>query len=99
MALVVATRKLRPYFQAHIILVSTSHPLRQVLQNLKVFGRLTKWAIELGEFDIKLVPRMAIKAQAVVDYVVEFTYPTKALGGTTDKASTLEGRTKDDDPH
>ena len=26
------------------------------------------------------------------------TYPTKALGGTTDKASTSEERTKDDDP-
>ena len=27
LALVVATRKLRPYFQAHVILVLTSHPL------------------------------------------------------------------------
>ena len=31
LALIVAARKLRPYFQAYIILVSTSHPLRQVL--------------------------------------------------------------------
>ena len=36
LALVVAARKLRPYFQAHVILVPTSHPLQQVLQNPKV---------------------------------------------------------------
>ena len=47
LALVVAARKLRPYFQAHVILVPTNHPLRQVLQNLNVSRRLTKWAIEL----------------------------------------------------
>ena len=74
-----------------------SHPLRQVLQNLEVFERLTKWAIELGEFDIKFIPRTTIKGQALADFVVEFTYPTKALGGTTNKASISEGRTKDDD--
>ena len=31
LALVIATRKLRSYFQANVILVSSSHPLRQVL--------------------------------------------------------------------
>ena len=31
LALVVAARKLRPYFQLHVILVPPSHPLRQVL--------------------------------------------------------------------
>ena len=30
LALVVAARKLRLYFQSHVILVPTSHPLRQV---------------------------------------------------------------------
>ena len=98
LALVVAARKLRPYFQAHIILVPTSHPFLQVLQNPEVFERLTKWMIELGEFDIKFMPKTAIKGQAIADFVAEFTYPTKAFGGTTNKASTSEGRTKDDDP-
>ena len=87
MALVVVARKLQPYFQAHVILVGSSHPLRQILQNPKVSRRLTKWAIELGEFDIKLMLRTAIKGQAVADFMAEFTYPTNALGGTTDKAS------------
>ena len=33
----------------------------------------------------------------MVDFVAEFAYPTKTLGVKTDKASTSEGRTKDDD--
>ena len=98
LALVVAVRKLRPYFQVHIILVPTSHAIRQVLQNLDVFGRLTKWAIELGEFDIKFMPRTTIKGQTVADFVVEFTYPTKVLGGETNKPSTSERQPIDDEP-
>ena len=97
MALVVAARKLQPYFQAHVILVSNSHPLQQVLQNPEVSGILTKWAIELGEFDIKFMPRTAIKGQAVADFVAEFTYPTKALRVTTNVSSTSEGHPMDDD--
>ena len=62
LALVVAARKLRPYFQAHAILVPTSHPLWQVLQNSEVSGRL-----ELGEFDIKFMLRTVVKGQAVAN--------------------------------
>ena len=82
----------------YAILVPTSHLLRQVLQNPEVSGRLNKWVIELGEFDIKFMLRTAIKRQAVVDFVVEFICSTKALGMTTDALSTSEGRTKDDEP-
>ena len=97
MALVVVVRKPRLYFQAHVILVPTSHPFRQILQNPEVSGRLTKWAIELGEFDIKFTPRTTIKGQAVADIVAKFTYPTKALEVKTDIPSTSEGGPIDDD--
>ena len=59
---------------------------------------MTKWAIELGEFDIKFMPRIAIKGQAVADFVAEFTYPTKALGVKIDLLSTSERPPVDDDP-
>ncbi|KAK0608328.1 hypothetical protein LWI29_029020 [Acer saccharum] len=42
----------------------------------EVSGRLTKWAIELSEFDVEYLPRTAIKAQAVADFVTEFTEPS-----------------------
>lgn len=35
-----------------------------------------KWTVELSEFDITYRPRSAIKGQAVVDFVVEFTGAT-----------------------
>ena len=48
LALMVATRKQRPYFHSHLIEVLTNYPLCQVLQKPEASGRLLKWAIELG---------------------------------------------------
>ncbi|KAK1587938.1 hypothetical protein Q3G72_018410 [Acer saccharum] len=75
LALITAARKLRPYFQAHKIGVYTNCPLKLILQKPEVSGRLTKWAIELSEFDVEYLPRTTIKAQAVADFVAEFTEP------------------------
>ncbi|CAA0805864.1 Rho GTPase-activating protein 7, partial [Striga hermonthica] len=72
-ALVMAARKLRPYFQEHSITVRTSYPLRQILHRPDTSGRMVKWAIELGQFDIHYQPRTAIKAQALSDFIAEFT--------------------------
>ena len=36
-------------------------------------GRMVQWAIELSQFDIEYHPRSAIKAQALADFIVEFT--------------------------
>ncbi|KAL6288531.1 hypothetical protein ACE6H2_006041 [Prunus campanulata] len=72
-ALVLSARKLRPYFQAHSIIVLTNQPLRQILQKPETSGRLVKWAIELGEFDIRYHPRPAEKGQAVADFISEMT--------------------------
>ena len=71
--LITASRKLRHYFQAHVINVMTDHPLKKAMNKLEVVGRLIQWAIELSEFDIKYLPRHAIKAQALADFIVEFT--------------------------
>ncbi|XP_052189925.1 uncharacterized protein LOC127799739 [Diospyros lotus] len=75
LALVAAARKLRPYFQAHAVAVLTDQPLRQILQKPECSGRLTKWAIELNEYDISFEPRKAIKGQALADFIVECTHP------------------------
>jgi hypothetical protein len=44
-----------------------------VLQKLDLSGRLVNWAIELSEFDIQYVSWNAIKGQALVDFLAEFT--------------------------
>jgi hypothetical protein len=72
-ALIMASRKLWPYFQAHTIRVLTEYPLRKVMQKLDLSGRLANWAIELGQFDLEFIPQNAIKGQALADFLVEFT--------------------------
>ena len=48
LALVIASRKLRPYFHSHTIRVLSNYPLRQVLQKPDASGHLLKWAIKLS---------------------------------------------------
>ena len=68
-ALVTAFRKLRHYFQVHIINVLIDHLLKKEMNKLEAIGRLIQWAIELSEFDVKYQPRNAIKAQVLVDFI------------------------------
>ncbi|XP_009419888.2 uncharacterized protein LOC103999771 [Musa acuminata AAA Group] len=89
LALVLSARKLRPYFQAHPVEVITSQPLRQVLTKFDVAGRLLKWAVELGEHDIRYVPRTAIKAQAMADFIAELTQMEDGDPKQTPEAWTL----------
>ena len=71
-ALITASKKLRHYFQAHVI-VMTDHPLKKSMNKLEAAERLIQWAIELSEFDVKYQPRNAIKAQALADFIAKFT--------------------------
>lgn len=73
--LVMSSRKQKPYFQAHSVIVPTSYPLRQVLQNLESLERLIKWSIKLGQYEISYKPRKAKQSQAVANFIVEFTIP------------------------
>ncbi|XP_056860098.1 uncharacterized protein LOC130508553 [Raphanus sativus] len=73
LALVNAARKLRHYFKAHQIVVVTSFPIKAVLHKPEVSGRLAKWAIELGEYDVIFRPATAIKSQVLADFVAEFS--------------------------
>ena len=36
-------------------------------------GRLLKWAIELSLFEIEFQTRLAIKGQALADFITEFS--------------------------
>jgi ribonuclease HI len=71
----VASRKLRHYFQAHKVVVMTSFPLRAILYNPNATGNIAKWAAELAEFQLDFQPRHAIKSQVLADFIVEWTPP------------------------
>ncbi|KAL0445178.1 UNVERIFIED_CONTAM: hypothetical protein Slati_2240500 [Sesamum latifolium] len=71
LALVTATRKLRPYFQSHPVVVLTNHPLKKILADLNISGRMVKWSIELRKHGIEYQPRPAIKSQPIADFISE----------------------------
>ena len=52
-SLVTAIRKLKPYFQAHIINVLIDYPLKKAMNKLEAAGRLIQWAVELSEFNVR----------------------------------------------
>jgi hypothetical protein len=55
-ALLITSRKLRHYFQAHKIMVPSSFPLGEIICNRDTNGRIVKWSVELGEFEIEFCP-------------------------------------------
>ena len=73
-ALLITAKKHRHYFQAHPIAVLIDQSSKQILQWPDTSGRLLKWSIELSEFHIEYRPIMAIKTQALTNFVAEFTY-------------------------
>jgi hypothetical protein len=79
-AILIASRKLRHYFQAHKIVVVTSYPLRAILHNANAMGNIAKWAAELAGFQLDFQPHHTIKSQVLADFVAEWT-PTPSIPG------------------
>ena len=75
LAVVLGTRKLPHYFQAHTIVVLTQLPFKAILRSADYIGRVAKCGIILGAFDIKYMPCTSIKVQVLADLVAEFTEP------------------------
>ena len=67
LALHVVSKKLRPYFQAHPIIVLTNLPLRSTIHKPDLSGRMALWAIELREFSNQYKPCLAIKRQILAN--------------------------------
>ena len=72
-AVVLSARRLRPYFEAHPIIVLTDMPLRSTLQKPDASGRIMKYAIELSAIGVQFQPRYATKAQFLADFLNEYT--------------------------
>ena len=71
--LIIVARKLKPYFQAHTIVVLTDKHLRKAMSSPEAAGRMALWAVELNDFDIQYRPRTAVKGQVLADFIAEFT--------------------------
>jgi hypothetical protein len=72
-AILITKRKLLHYFESHPAYVVASHGLGEIVRNRLTTGRIAKWALELMGLDIIYVSQMAIKSQALAEFVVEWT--------------------------
>ena len=59
--------------------------MSNIIQNREAIGRIAKWAIELGAYHIKYAPQIAIKSQALVDFINDWT----ELQEPSDKLTTM----------
>jgi hypothetical protein len=72
-AVLMASRKLRHYFQAYHIIVPSSQPLKDIMRNREATGRVGKWAAELNEFTFDYMHRSSIQSQALADFIADWT--------------------------
>ena len=71
LALRIAAKKLRPYFQVHPIVVLTDLPLWSTIHKPDLSRRMACWAVELSEYGIQYKPRLSKKGQVLVDFIAE----------------------------
>jgi hypothetical protein len=53
-AALMASRKLRHYFQTYHTIVPYSQPFKDIMRNREAIGRVGKWVVELNEFTIDM---------------------------------------------
>ena len=73
LALLVASHKLRHYFQGHPIKVASAYPLERVLRSPNAAGRVAEWNIVLQACDLEFSTTRVIKGAALADFVAEWT--------------------------
>ena len=71
--LIMASRKLRHYIQAHEITIVTRFPLQRILRNPEATGRIVEWALELSKFGLKFKSTSTIHSMALVEFIEEWT--------------------------
>jgi hypothetical protein len=55
-----------------------------VLHNHNAIGNVTKWAVELAEFELDFISRHAVKSQVLADFVTVCMPPPYHLGTPDD---------------
>jgi hypothetical protein len=74
-AVVMASRKLRHYFKAFKVRVTSDRGLGELFRYPEASVRIAKWAAELSGYHITFEPRTAIKSQVLADFIVDWTGP------------------------
>jgi ribonuclease HI len=82
---VMASRKLRHYFKAFKVWVTTDRGLGELFRNPEASVRIAKWAAELSKYHITFEPRTAIKSQVLADFIVDWTGPARQQQEASEK--------------
>jgi hypothetical protein len=88
-AVVMASRKLRHYFEAFKVRVTSDTGLGKLFRNPEPSVRIAKWAAELSGYHITFEPRTAIKSLVLVDFIVDWIGPTGQQEEPSEKVWTI----------
>jgi ribonuclease HI len=84
-----ASRKLRHYFEAFKVRVTSNRGLGELFRNPEASVRIAKWAAELSGYHITFEPRTTIKSQVLADFIVDWTGPTRQQEEPLEKVWTI----------
>jgi hypothetical protein len=88
-AVIMASHKLRHYFKAFKVRVTSDRGLGELFRNPEASVRIAKWAAELSGYHITFEPRTAIKSQVLADFIVDWTGPITQPDAPTEKVWTI----------
>jgi ribonuclease HI len=88
-AVVMASHKLRHYFKAFKVRVTSDRGLGELFRNPEASVWIAKWAAKLSGYHITFEPRTAIKSQILADFIVDWTGPTWQQEESPEKVWTI----------
>jgi ribonuclease HI len=88
-AVVMASRKLRHYFEAFKVWVTSDRGLGELFRNPEASVCIAKWAAELSEYQITFDPRTSIKSQVLADSIVDWIGPARQQEEPSEKVWTI----------
>jgi hypothetical protein len=68
---IMSSRKLRHYFEAHRIVVVTNQQLHYLFNNREASSRISKWTSELLEYYVDFERRSTIKSKVLEDFIAD----------------------------
>ena len=66
-------KKLKQYFQEHVLTVVSMAPISEIIGCRDASGRVAKWAIELVGHTILYEPHTMIKSQSLANFLIDWT--------------------------
>jgi ribonuclease HI len=88
-AVVMDSRKLRHYFEAFKVRVTSDRGLGELFRNQEASVWIAKWAAELSGYHITFEPRTTIKSQVLADFIVDWTGPITQPNTSAEKVWTI----------